>query len=197
MSPMHHGQLYLYAYNFHTSFIHVNILCKHISTFTFNMPFYDQAMAYTQGIHVMAIAHNNSPHINMLEHIHRHPTMSLLANDTLKQVTQWHTKQATITHKSGHEIDPKQAMNTGLKQSQAHLGVAHLLLGRVVNLGRPESPHSMFPGSPRSSCPRLGGPLCLCGPSLLLGVASIFNGRFTPSLRRIEVHLGEETSSRT
>ena len=29
-------------------FIHVNISCKHISTFTFNMSFYDQAMTHTQ-----------------------------------------------------------------------------------------------------------------------------------------------------
>ena len=29
-------------------FIHVNLSCKHISTFTFNMSFYDQAIAHTR-----------------------------------------------------------------------------------------------------------------------------------------------------
>ena len=51
-------------------FIHVNISCKHILTFTFNMSFYDQTMTHKQASHVMAFAHNSSSHINMLEHTH-------------------------------------------------------------------------------------------------------------------------------
>ena len=49
-------------------FIHVNVSYKHILTFTFNMSFYDQAMTHTQVSHVMAIAHNNSSHVNTLEY---------------------------------------------------------------------------------------------------------------------------------
>ena len=51
-------------------FIHVNISYKHISIFTFNMSFYDQAMTHTQANHVMAFAHNHSSHVNMLEYSH-------------------------------------------------------------------------------------------------------------------------------
>ena len=36
-------------------FIHVNILCTHISTSTYNMSFYVQAMIRTQSSHVMSI----------------------------------------------------------------------------------------------------------------------------------------------
>ena len=65
-----HGQSHhLHMISIH-HFIHVNISCKHILTFTFNMSFYDQTMTHKQESHVMAIAHNNSSHINMLEHTH-------------------------------------------------------------------------------------------------------------------------------
>ena len=43
------------AYDFHTSFIHVNILCTYISTSTYSMSFYVQAMTHAQSSHVMAI----------------------------------------------------------------------------------------------------------------------------------------------
>ena len=36
-------------------FIHVNISCTHISTSTYNLSFYVQAMTHTQSSHVMAI----------------------------------------------------------------------------------------------------------------------------------------------
>ena len=49
-------------------FIHVNISYKHISTFTYNMSFYVQAMTHRQSSHVMAITHTNSSHVNTLEH---------------------------------------------------------------------------------------------------------------------------------
>ena len=58
-------------------FIRVNISYKYISTFTFIMSFYDQAMTNTQASHVMAIAHNNSSHVNMLEYSYLHPNKSL------------------------------------------------------------------------------------------------------------------------
>ena len=45
-------------------FIHVNISNKH----KFNMSFCDQEMTHTQTSHVMAIAHNNLSHVNILEH---------------------------------------------------------------------------------------------------------------------------------
>ena len=44
-----------FAYDFHTIFIHVNILCTHISTSTYNMSLYIQAVTHTQSSHVMAI----------------------------------------------------------------------------------------------------------------------------------------------
>ena len=59
--------IYMHIISIH-HFIQVNILCKHILTFTFNMSFYDQAMTHKQASHVMAIAHNNSSHVNVLEH---------------------------------------------------------------------------------------------------------------------------------
>ena len=49
-------------------FIHVNISYKHILTFNFNISFYYQEMTHTQASHVMAIAHNNSSHVNRKEH---------------------------------------------------------------------------------------------------------------------------------
>ena len=65
-----HGQSHhLHMTSIH-HFIHINISCKHISTFTFNMSFYDQAITHTQAGYVMAIAHNNSSHVNMLEYSH-------------------------------------------------------------------------------------------------------------------------------
>ena len=52
---MCHGQSHhLHMTSIH-HFIHVNISYKHISTFTYNMLFYDQAMTHTQSSHVMAI----------------------------------------------------------------------------------------------------------------------------------------------
>ena len=59
--------IYLHIISIH-HFIHVNISCKHISTFTFNMSFYDQAMTHTQASRVMATSHNHSSHVNTLEH---------------------------------------------------------------------------------------------------------------------------------
>ena len=61
--------IYMHIISMH-HFLHVNISCKHILTFTFNMSFNDQAMTHKQASHVMAIAHNNSSHVNMLEHTH-------------------------------------------------------------------------------------------------------------------------------
>ena len=50
-----HGQSHhLHLTSIH-HFIHVNILCTHISTSTYNMSFYVQAMIHTQSSHVMAI----------------------------------------------------------------------------------------------------------------------------------------------
>ena len=50
-----HGQ----SHHLHMSsihhFLHVNILCTHISTSTYSMSFYVQAMTHTQSSHVMAI----------------------------------------------------------------------------------------------------------------------------------------------
>ena len=51
-------------------FIHANISCKLIPTFTFNMSFYDQAVTHTQAINVMAIAYTNLSHVNILQHRH-------------------------------------------------------------------------------------------------------------------------------
>ena len=63
-----HGQSHhLHMTSIH-HFTHVNISYKHISTFTFNMSFYDQAMTQTQASHVMTITHNNSLHVNTLEY---------------------------------------------------------------------------------------------------------------------------------
>ena len=65
-----HGQSHhLHMTSIH-HFIHVNISCKHISTFTFNMSFYDQAMTHTQASDVMVIAYSNLSHVNILEHKH-------------------------------------------------------------------------------------------------------------------------------
>ena len=65
-----HGQSHhLHMTSIH-HFIQVNISYKDISTFTFNMSFYDQAMTHTQASHVMALAHNNSSHVNILESTH-------------------------------------------------------------------------------------------------------------------------------
>ena len=75
-----HGQSHhLHMDSIHHS-IHVNISYKHISTFTCNMSFYDQAMTHTQASHVMAIAYINPSHINILEHTYEHSNMSLLVN---------------------------------------------------------------------------------------------------------------------
>ena len=50
-----HGQSHhLHMISIH-HFIHVNISCTHISTSTYNMSFYVQAMTHTQSSHVMAI----------------------------------------------------------------------------------------------------------------------------------------------
>ena len=60
-----HGQSHhLHMTSIHY-FIHVNI-----STFTFNMSFYVQAMTNTQASHLMAIAHTNSSHVDTLEYSH-------------------------------------------------------------------------------------------------------------------------------
>ena len=65
-----HGQSHhLHMTSIH-HFIHVNISYKHILTFTFNMSFYDQTMTHIQPSHVMAIAHNNLSHVNILQHTH-------------------------------------------------------------------------------------------------------------------------------
>ena len=50
-----HGQSHHLHMTFIHYFIHVNILYKHISTFTYNMSFYGQAMTHTQSSHVMTI----------------------------------------------------------------------------------------------------------------------------------------------
>ena len=63
-----HGQSHHLHMTSIQHFIHVNISYKHISTFTFNMSFYGQAMTHTQASHVMTIAHNNSSYVNMLEY---------------------------------------------------------------------------------------------------------------------------------
>ena len=83
-----------------------------------------------------------------------------------------------VNHKLGYETNPKQAMNTGLKQSQARLGVAYLHLGEPLHLGeqhprlgRPESPPISSSGSPRHTYLRLGGPFRLGGDPFLPGEA--------------------------
>ena len=43
------------SYDFIHHFIHVNILCMHISALTYNMSSYVQAMTHTQSSHVIAI----------------------------------------------------------------------------------------------------------------------------------------------
>ena len=63
-----HGQSHHLHMTSINHFIHVNLSCKHIPTFTFSMSFYDQAMTPPQARHIMAIAHNNSSHVNMLEY---------------------------------------------------------------------------------------------------------------------------------
>ena len=63
-----HGQSHhLHMTSIH-HFIHVHLSYKHISTFTFIMSLYDQAITHTQASHVMAIEHDNSSNINMLEY---------------------------------------------------------------------------------------------------------------------------------
>ena len=42
-----HGQSHHLHMTSINHFIHINLSCKHISTFTFNMSFYDQAMTHT------------------------------------------------------------------------------------------------------------------------------------------------------
>ena len=50
-----HGQSqHLHMTSIH-HFIHVNILCTHISTSAYNMSFYVQAMTHTKSSHVIAI----------------------------------------------------------------------------------------------------------------------------------------------
>ena len=50
-----HGQSHhLHMTSIH-NFIHVNILCTHISTSTYTMSFYVQVMTHTQSSHVMVI----------------------------------------------------------------------------------------------------------------------------------------------
>ena len=63
-----HGQSHHLHMTSINHFIHVNLSCKHIPTFTINMSFYDQAMTPTQASHVMTIAHNNSSYVNTLEY---------------------------------------------------------------------------------------------------------------------------------
>ena len=63
-----HGQSHHLQMTSIHRFIHVNISYKHISTFAFNMSIYNKAMTHTQANHIMAIAHNNSPHVNTLEY---------------------------------------------------------------------------------------------------------------------------------
>ena len=43
----YHGQSHHLHMTSINHFIHINLSCKHISTFTFNMPFYDQTMTHT------------------------------------------------------------------------------------------------------------------------------------------------------
>ena len=50
-----HGQSHHLKMTSIHHFIHVNILCTHISTSTYNISFYVQGMTHTQSSHVMAI----------------------------------------------------------------------------------------------------------------------------------------------
>ena len=56
-------------------FIHVNISCKHISIFTFNMSFYDQEMTHTSKPCNGHCTYNSS-HVNTLEYTYLHPHRS-------------------------------------------------------------------------------------------------------------------------
>ena len=50
-----HGQSHHLQMTSIHHFIHVNISCKHISTSTYDMPFYVQALTHTQSSHLMSI----------------------------------------------------------------------------------------------------------------------------------------------
>ena len=54
LTRCHRQSYHLHMTSIHL-FIHVNILCTHISTSTYNMSFYVQAITHTQSSHVMAI----------------------------------------------------------------------------------------------------------------------------------------------
>ena len=82
-------------------------------------------------------------------------------------------------HKSGLEIDPKQAIIGYSDSPRAHLGEALLCLGELETL------QFISSGSPRQTCPHLRKP------SLLLGEEPIFHEKILCLI------LGEETSSKT
>ena len=105
------------AYDFHTSFHSCQYIMHAYINITYNMSFYAQVMTHTQSSQVMATRTYQfitCQYIITLILTSKQVT-TLSSNDTLNQVTQWPPKQAIHNHKPGNEIDPKQAMTTGLK----------------------------------------------------------------------------------
>ena len=98
-----HGQSHhLHMTSIH-HFIHVNISYKHISTFTYNMSFYDQTMTHTQSSHVIAIHTNTlitSQYIRSHILTSKHVTLSQAMTLSIKSRISPRSKPQTITNRA-------------------------------------------------------------------------------------------------
>ena len=140
-----HGQLHhLHMTSIH-HFIHVNISCTHISTLTYNMSFYVQAMTYTQSSHVMVIC---TYKLITCQYIRTHILTS-------RHVTLSQTMTPSNKSYYGPEESHKQSQTRPRDRPQTgHKHRPHVVTG----LPRRSLPPPRQSGSPRPTTPRLGGP---------------------------------------
>ena len=168
---MHHGQLYLYAYNSNTSFhscqfiiqAYINIHIQHVILWSSNDT---QTSKPCNG-------HYTQQFITY-QHVRTHTLTS-------KHVTQWPLKQAMII--TNWAMRPTR--NRLQHRPRTIVGTPRLSPPRprqsgsprraTLRLGRLECPPPLSPSSSRRSCLRLSGPLLLGGPFPRLGVAAIFH----------------------
>ena len=120
------------------------------------MSFYDQAMTHSQASHVMAIAHTNSSHVNMLEYSYLHPNRSLhcqvvahsqssyvMATCTNKFITCQHIRAHILTSK---HVILSQAMTLSNKSHNGPRSMPQQL--QTEPRDRPEIGHRHKPRTP-------------------------------------------------
>ena len=170
-----------HAFDFHTSLIHVNILCTNILTSTYSMSLYVQVMTHAQSSHVMAICTSKlitcqyiRTHILTSKHVTLSQAM-MLSNKAYNGL-----KQATNNHKLGHEHRPQTVTGSPRRS---------LPSPRQGKASPRRTRKSPFPVLELDRCafPRLGKPLHLGEHHLCLGKDSFFLETSFPRLGKAQL----------